>query len=625
MTLSPTISPAAWLALTSAAEGPRAALTALLDTTLPDGLDEPLAALIVAHLAHAPLSLRWDLMSFWRPRPRPASLQLVRVPSRDPRPRPSPALRPLRPGLMAARDAFVALAGEPLTSAYRRYFLTGGVLDDVLPDAFEQDWVDDVVPALTRLERFWQAAESGEDYVVELQAATRYFACDAASTRFSTTYFDPAGDADGVTRAEARTIWARRLAVSLWADRHGHWPWRLDSLLPSERRALLAWEPEAVTELSEKPSWSRASRTYDSATMPTNGQGLYVWPDGSYGTGQLWTPDPFLEWRLAYLEVAAPGLVARRDAPLAVTAWVRQRGLLHDAGDVSRPYHSPNAHASLPEVLARGFAGCTSNTPLCVALCRALGVPAFEVITGVYKRDLARAVIETGAVELGHHTVVCPSHDVGLALLHGDDLLAFRGHRFAPPAGAWLPIGEWLLVHLIGAGLRDAALGPVLSERAYTDALAGLDGLAQRGAATVVADLASGSPWGARVVAVLDGSFDKLVWSPADIATLGPASWLDDLVSLTGGDPGESPAAWREAARAALMTAVFGGAEGPAWGTCTRAAKSFLARASHLVEIAYAPLAQEWRGQAGLLSEDPSAVLWILLFGVELRTTLSSS
>jgi len=637
------VSAAEWLSITYSTSGAKKALSALLGSDLPTGCNDEVAKVIVDQMINGPRLLRWDLMSWWQARPRPKlkaedlnnlfKPQLAKLPPAN-----AQALGfklPLgtrRAGLEAARAAFITAAGSKLANPYLAYFAKTGVLDAILPTSFESDWVPTFTAALSTLEAFWQAGIDGtSDYQSKLDACVAHFNRDIAGQRFAAGWGSTTLGKAGVDLATVRRIWARRLAVALWSDAHHHWPWRLSSLAARDQRTLLMFSAgPQITGVN----WTDQLWTYQAAVAERPGQDLHIYGDSTYGTGNLWNPDPFLEWRTCWFEVGPLGLGgSRRDGLYAVTRWVRQRGMLHDDGvPPAAAQLSPHAMDTVPDLLQANRAGCTTNAPLVAGLLRAMNVPAVVVLVAIYKRE---DMVLTTTVDVGHYSVVCPSPDAALALIHGDYELAFRGQRFSDEVLTWLPLGEWLLLNLVGiSSVPHGDIGSVLTDWIGRVATDGIATTAVRGVSQFNADILSGGTrWFDRVRALLDGTFDKLRWNAEMEAEFGPADWLGDLLNLTDGNPGSSPTAWRASAQEVLLAVVFSPTPHPKRPLVDRLAKSYLARADRLGTgvgpdpdsnaTAWSALPQQWVLPDGTkLSESLAVSILILAFGVDFRVAL---
>lgn len=166
----------------------------------------------------------------------------------------------------------------------------------------------------------------------------------------------------GLSSVEASRVWARRVAISLWADRQQMWPTRLAVLSVAQRRRLLGWDPLDPRAADPNRCWATKEvksqgygsvRPGDALTADVFGfdfRALY-WTDGSGAPVQhrphpdggpcvlpysVWATNAYLAWRVAWHE-ARPLQTAYAHSGAHIAAWLRRRGFSHRSGLLARP------------------------------------------------------------------------------------------------------------------------------------------------------------------------------------------------------------------------------------------------------------------------------------------------
>lgn len=244
----------------------------------------------------------------------------------------------------------------------------------------------------------------------------------------------------GLTRQEAVRVWARRVAVCLWADANEHWgrwPWRLEATTVAMRRRLLGWDPldpRLLSEMTnpEPPSVTAASYGFQNTgtagpNFPGPAErydafGQAMWPrttppgkgrrafTPTYRGYAIWDTNPYLAWSFAWHTSpastgGAPAAAVGQALPIDlavhwITAVFQTMGMWHGRGwlaatplGVSKfePEYAgkstpatyaayeaskPDRACSLAEVLDLNMGGCHTNGMVALSLMRSQCVPA---------------------------------------------------------------------------------------------------------------------------------------------------------------------------------------------------------------------------------------------------------
>ncbi len=257
----------------------------------------------------------------------------------------------------------------------------------------------------------------------------------------------------GLTRQEAVRVWARRVAICLWADANGHWgrwPWRLATTSAAMRRRLLGWDPLDVrlvlpeTNTAEGYTGSARYGFQNTAAADEGDAGSFglfdafgqmMWPNKSarggrgsaaigtvYQSYSIWDTNPYLAWSFAWRVPAAGGATAQSrpraakgsqiDAAVGwVTALFQSMGMWHGPGwlyakpigAASKKYESwytdPSVVVcSLAEILDLNMGGCHTNAMVALSLLRSQCVPvaiSHDCFVGVGGANSADAVPST--------------------------------------------------------------------------------------------------------------------------------------------------------------------------------------------------------------------------------------
>lgn len=267
-----------------------------------------------------------------------------------------------------------------------------------------------------------------------------------------------------------RRIWARKVAVSLWSDANGHWPWSLEDLPVELRNALLGWNPEEEVDPDCVIPSSTASSIPKQLAVGLdgdNGQWIRKKSSDAYAaldtTGHpVWSADPLFEWELAFFHVK-PLLqdIARRDAVFATSQWLCDEAFVHDDGE---PFDATSAsypgEISLKKIVELNYGGCHYIAALIAAVLRPMGIPC--LLTKA--RTVSRTKLTWTDDEMGegdscnHASLICRLPEGSLAVFHADFLCAYMGQRYGSPELMWIPYMEWLLVQLLlKSGLPQSA------------------------------------------------------------------------------------------------------------------------------------------------------------------------
>ncbi len=305
----------------------------------------------------------------------------------------------------------------------------------------------------------------------------------------------PAGDPKrfvqyGLSRVEASRLWARRVALSLWADRHEMWPSRLAKLTLAQRRRLLGWDPADPRAADPHRCWLASSsdpgvsgwgynmvRPNDAATGDVFGfdlRALY-WHDGAGSPVQhrphpdggpcvvpyaVWSMNPYLAWQVAWHEVRPLQAAHATSGPL-MAAWLRRRGFSHRSGLLARP------EAGKPKGIESKFSipSPSGSASWCVALNNGFGEGVFD--PGAKELDWwASSAAYTGSLAEVLDANFCGCH--GSASLCGAVLAAMNVPALLSDAGFLQRTGGALSVPGLGlpapgwpraAAFRAASIG----------------------------------------------------------------------------------------------------------------------------------------------------------------------
>jgi hypothetical protein len=207
-------------------------------------------------------------------------------------------------------------AASYVHAKYKRYFAPGGLMGRVdTTQLRSRDELELLVQSLSQLESLLQFLATSANSI----KSPAYAAGPPGFAEFEYRY------GKALTEAEMRRVWVRRVAVALWSDRNGHWPWNLadDVMTPYQMDTLLGWNPEPdwlgdianIAELGKDkleqkyPLLGLAPSDLPGHIANRNGQHIFVAPGGAHHFELLWDPNPFRAWHIAWNEVR-PGLQA---------------------------------------------------------------------------------------------------------------------------------------------------------------------------------------------------------------------------------------------------------------------------------------------------------------------------
>ncbi len=447
--------------------GARAAIEHVFELVLPTAITETYAEQIVDHFVNGDLLLPWELTSWWQCKHEILPSHSA-VPT-TPEPPPLPWTEDDKAKLNLIALGLYLFDAE-LYSKYGHYFHTDLTSYDAKPAILlgviraadiDEAWstiVEQLIQALTHLNAL-PPVPSDDSIPV-------------ATSLFFAEFDEPPMNPDGrtVSKMTMRKIWARRLAVALWADVNAHWPWSLDELPIDLRNALLGWNPRSETAFEGACANSDSVDTWD-CIVPRLVEGLTgqnsqgIWgtnvaatgiPAG-YSGGFVWSPDPLSEWLVAFYGIR-PRLgdspASRKDGVLAAHQWLLDRTYVHDKGDPKdntltvHPGFTSFKSLVLENV---NYGGCSTTGPLFVALLRAMNIPALSLpnlptVGRAYSWNMDQ--ISKGQPN-GHTSVVCRLPEGSFAVFHADYICSYMGQRYGDPVDMWIPYAEWFLVHLI--------------------------------------------------------------------------------------------------------------------------------------------------------------------------------
>jgi len=442
--------------------GARAAIEHVFELVLPAAITEAYAEQVVDHFVNGDLLLPWELTSWWQ-----CKHEILPSPSADPT-TPEPPPLPWTEDDKAKLNLIALglyLFDAELYSTYGHYFHTDLTSYDAKPAILlgviraadiDEAWstiVDQLIQALTHLNAM--PPVPSDDSI------------PMATSLFFAEFDEPPMNPDGktVSQETMRKIWARRLAVALWADVNAHWPWALDELPIDLRNALLGWNPQPrgtgfPGDVQTAADFQANPGPYLAGLNGNNGQ--WFFEDGTgFNMESVWSGDPFFEWQIAFFGVKPlmtnNSMPSHRDAIYATNVWLLDRAYVHDNGNIGGivPPKFPG-NTSLKGLLERNYGGCWYTGPLLAAISRTLGIPCLFTMTPIIGRNVQSTSPNYATIRrsdaIGHSSVVCRSVDGAFSLFHADFACAFKGQRYGEPSLMWVPFAEWLMVHLIFHG-----------------------------------------------------------------------------------------------------------------------------------------------------------------------------
>ncbi len=393
--------------------GDRAGLEEFTGMDLGDKITDDEAAMIVEHFTNGDLLMPWEMTSWWQsgdlPDP-PLFWWWKRFEdwSRQGRIDPEDFRQPWRFGCQEGDDETLdklasignLIASQPWGNKYRDYFLSPfnlwfmckkPLLYGVI-DVEELNWgfLFGIVASLMQLEDYCGSSDCPDPDSASFEEVYDIFA-----------EFEEPGTLDKyVDGYKMRLIWQRRLAVSLWSDANGHWPWTIASMDLNSRKALLGWNPKFM-EGNYNPQkctpWTPGDSClrYDSL----NGGQIFLQNDeytgfkDGYHTGKTWDSNPFDAWTYAYFyirpllsDIAQQG---RKAGVYAATRWLHRRGFHHSDGNpnvnLGTYPGTANDRSSFRDVMEANFSGCQWTAPVFIGLLRTMNIYANMTRTGLPK------------------------------------------------------------------------------------------------------------------------------------------------------------------------------------------------------------------------------------------------
>lgn len=255
-------------------------------------------------------------------------------------------------------------------------------------------------------------------------------------------------------------IWARRVALSLWLDWAGIWPWGLSDFPRWQVGILLDYRPDRHDAIQNAfDGWG-------------NGQGLVSKPHA--GMIDVWLADPIAALFEALKVAGKHGPTTPMEACGAISLYLKSCRYAHGYSPQWQRelYGNPSGVAPLPGWIhcSKGgyyyavgssfdvkWGGCQTSSQYLVAVLRAMNIPAVALTTRIAEgtrmpwepwpfQGEVLAEYPTGFGSGVHRTVYCYGANLGLD--HADWVL--QGHFGADFGGClshWIPVKAQYFLH----------------------------------------------------------------------------------------------------------------------------------------------------------------------------------
>lgn len=301
--------------------------------------------------------------------------------------------------------------------------------------------------------------------------------------------------------SDARRLWARRIARSLYLEASGKLPWSLVDYPRWQVACMLSWNPSSknFVENIQGVSWRGISPV---GVKDSNDNIQY------HSSDFVWDPDPSIALQAALDAINYYNAKTPRQALRALRRRMLQRRAMHSqqewtyffyTGDSSSPFgglHENNCnpapvggtqrpYISMQQWINLGWGGCPVNSSVLAALLNAINVPA-AIILQVRARDetlqnvgsfgeplrVANSVsVRWPATSSGWHRT-CYAFGAGLAINHGDQNInnspASAGAFLDSRLTGWIPwrlqenAHRWNLA--VANGISSSGLASLRSE-----------------------------------------------------------------------------------------------------------------------------------------------------------------